>query len=321
MQSWFKDNFLPPDLPVRRGTETEYVPLRELQRQSIDPESPFRPPPPGLSIPRLMISPLRPDGVNPLLDPISLLTQEKRLGPPALFYSSRGGHSTSIVDARGRSVLKTRLHWTPDDSTPQTIFSPAKLGDIKRLEAFEMADGRTVLVAFRQGGLEATDIGDAIMTPGDECRTVYPYFDPPPSLCNRRSVFTWRTGEPLVERVPDVNDSQSSFPTSSAIAVSTVGAGVNNPKRRSGHVSQLSGPKGPTWKPSALSDGEDDSGFYGIQEDLLVLGRSRDKVYFCDRSTGKFRLMMLSANSTQQNTVSNSASNPASTTASPIQAS
>jgi hypothetical protein len=215
--------------------------------------------------------------------------------------------------------LKGRLYWTPDDATPQTIFSPAKLGDIKRLEAFEITNGRTVLVAFRQGGLEVTDIGDAIMTPGDECRTAYPYFDPPPSLCSRRSVFTWRTGEPVVERVPDVDDGQSSFPNSSAIPVSTVGAGVNNPKRRSGHVSQLSGAKGPTWKPGAFSDGEEDSAFYGIQEDLLVLGRSQDKIYFCDRSTGKFRLLMLSAKDTQANTISNS--NPASTATSPIQAS
>jgi hypothetical protein len=44
MQSWFKDGFLPADLPVRRETDTEYIILRDLRRQSIDPNSPFRPP-------------------------------------------------------------------------------------------------------------------------------------------------------------------------------------------------------------------------------------------------------------------------------------
>lgn len=293
MQSWFKDDFLPPDLPVRRDSEAEYTPLRELQRQSIDPSSPFRPPPPGLTIPSLIHDSTRPDGVNPLLEPISLLTQEKRWGPPALFYSSRGGHSTSIVDSRGRSVLKGRFYWTSDDATPHTIFSPGRLGDVKRLEAFEVAGNRAIVVAFRQGGLEAAEIGDAIMTPGDECRTVYPYFDPPLGSYNRRSPYVWRTGDSVnPEGVP----ASPMFPSDANITTTTVAPSSTFSKRRSMNTHILSNNRGSAGKPSLLSDGEEDGNFFGAQEELLIIGRSRDKVYFCDRSPGHFRMMVLSTN-------------------------
>lgn len=294
MQSWFKDDFLPLDLPVRRENETDYIPLKELQRQSIDPSSPFRPPPPGLAIP-LRHSPLRPEGVNPLLEPISILTQEKRLGPPALFYSSRGGHSTSIVDAKGRSVLKGRFYWTPDEASPRSMFSSSRLGDVKRLEAFEVGDDKAVIVAFRQGGLEAAEIGDAIMTPGDGCRTVYPYFDPPTGTYNRRSTFLWRTGQPVSATSNLSPSASSTFPRESS------GAGKNVPptsaalKRRSLNPYLLSNNRGASGKMGPLSDGEEDRDHsFSGQEELLVVARLQDKVYFVDRSSGSFRFMVLS---------------------------
>lgn len=290
MQSWFKDNFLPPDLPVRRENETEYISLQELLRQSIDPNSPFRPPPPGLSIPVGMGDHSRPEGLNPLLDPISILKQERRLGPPALFFSSRGGHSTSIVDARGRSVLKGRLHWTTDDASPRSVLISGRLGDIKRLEAFGVAD-KTVVAAFRQGGLEVTDVGDAIMTPGDDCRTVYPYFDPPTGTYNRRRTFIWRTGHPIID-----NQSSSSTPSITPSKY-TGGTSVTN-KRRSMNASQLLyHGKVLNGRGGIMGDDEDGDRFPASQEELLVLGRSKDKVYFCDRGAGSFRLLSLSCES------------------------
>lgn len=291
MQSWFKDNFLPPDLPVRRENETEYITLQELQRQSIDPNSPFRPPPPGLSIPVGMGDQSRPEGLNPLLDPVSILKQERRLGPPALFFSSRGGHSTSIVDARGRSVLKGRLHWTTDDASPRSILISGRLGDVKRLEAFGIAD-RTVVVAFRQGGLEVADVGDAVMTPGDGCRTIYPYFDPPTGTYNRRRTFIWRTGQPII-------NNQSISDSASSISPSKYGSGTSMAnKRRSLNASQLLyHGKALNGKGGLLSEDEESERLSGAQEDILVLGRSKDKVYFCDRGSGSFRLLSLSCDS------------------------
>ena len=288
MQSWFKDNFLPPDLPVRRDTEENYISLEELQRQSIDSSSPFRPPPPGLVIPVRRGSDLRPEGLNPLLDPVSLLTQEKRFGPPALFYSSRGGHSTSIVDSRGRSVLKGRIHWTSDDQLPSHFHSLGKLGDVRRLETFETAE-RTIIVAFRQGGLEAVDLGDAIMTPGDGCRTIYPYFDPPTGTFNRRFNFLWRTGAPVGENV-------LSFKPSGSIssATDTQGPMSKAAKRRSINPSLMSGVRNAGSKGGPFGDGEEENGVSVVPDDLLVLGRFNDNIYFCDRSSGRFRLLILS---------------------------
>lgn len=300
MQSWFKDGFLPPDLPVRRGTETEYILLRDLRRKSIDPNSPFRPPPPGLRLPdyvRQHRKPdiVRPDGVNPLLEPISLLAQPKHFGPPALFFSTRGGHSTSIVDARGRSVLKGRFNWTLDDQANQNQNSlPTRLGDVKHLEAFEVdRTGRAVVVAFRQGGVEAVDVGDAIMTPGDGCRTVYPYFDPPPNTINRRRTFVWRVGDDIdrgsggktskgrdLSREADAprNGCVVDAP-SDTFTVSVLG-GHHHFARKAGVIRGVGGD---------LLDDDREPGTEG----LLVIGRDKDKVYFCDRRAGTFRLMCL----------------------------
>lgn len=307
MQSWFKDGFLPPDLPVRRESETLYTILRDLRRQSVDPSSPFRPPPPGLRLPdhvRQYSRPevvrpevVRPDGVNRLLDPISLLTQPKHFGPPALFFSSRGGHSTSIVDARGRSVLKGRLNWTLDDQVSQNqIFGSMRLGDVKRLEAFEVDKAaRAVVVAFRQGGIEATDVGDAIMTPGDGCRTVYPYFDPPPKTINRRRTYVWRVGDDVeagsrgkVSQHWDLSAEGDRSRNGNVVDASndTVMVSVLGGNHHFGRKAPVSRGAG-----GELLDDDRDPGL----EDILVIGRDEDKVYFCDRRAGTFRLLCLAA--------------------------
>ena len=302
MQSWFKDGFLPPDLPVRRQTETEYILLRDLRRQSIDPNSPFRPPPPGLRLPDHVRQRSKPevvqlDGINPLLEPISLLAQPKHFGPPALFFSSRGGHSTSIVDARGRSVLKGRFNWTLDDQVGQNqVFVPMRLGDVRHLEAFDVGQAaRAVIVAFRQGGIEAVDVGDAIMTPGDGCRTVYPYFDPPPNTINRRKTFVWRVGDDVYAgtrgKISEVRDLPGETDGSR-------NGSMGDPPNDTITVSALGGYHHFGWKAPVtrgaggdLLDDDREPGF----EDLLVIGRDRDKVYFCDRRAGTFRLLSLGA--------------------------
>ncbi|KAF7326880.1 Kinase-like protein [Mycena venus] len=46
MQAWYRDGLLPPDLPVRREEDTEYMLLKDLRLQSVDPTYPFRVPPP-----------------------------------------------------------------------------------------------------------------------------------------------------------------------------------------------------------------------------------------------------------------------------------
>ena len=300
MQSWFKDGFLPPDLPVRRETQTEYILLRDLRRQSIDPNSPFRPPPPGLRLPdhvRQHSKPdiVRPDGVNPLLEPISLLAQPKHFGPPALFFSSRGGHSTSIVDARGRSVLKGRFNWTLDDEASQNQNTvPMRLGDVKHLEAFEVdRTARAVVVAFRQGGIEAVDIADAIMTPGDGCRTVYPYFNPPPNTINRRKTFVWRVGDEveggggdLCRETDGSRNGCAVDPPSDTIAVSVLG-GHHHFARKAAMTRGVGGD---------ILDDDREPGAEG----LLVIGRDKDKVYFCDRRAGTFRLMCLTTMAAEQ---------------------
>ncbi|KAG8900389.1 hypothetical protein FRC01_010154, partial [Tulasnella sp. 417] len=180
MQSWFDDGFLPPDLPVRRDTETEYTPLKVLCAAAKHPGLPFRPPTPPPSPPPPEPLPVP----NVLLHPISILAQPRRFGPPALFYTSRGGHSTSIVDSKGKSVLRGRINWTADDEV-------TRLGDVKRLEAFDTR-GRAVLLALRHGGIEVADVGDALCLPGDESRPVLPHFHAEAPSVSRRPPFTWK---------------------------------------------------------------------------------------------------------------------------------
>jgi len=274
MQAWYKDGLLPTDLPVRREEDTEYMLLKDLRLQCLDPTHPFRSSPP-VKVPTQPV--LVPDADKPLLSPISLLCQPKHFGPPALFYSSRGGHSTTVVDARGRSVLKGRFFWTKDEED-EVLSSSVKLGDVLHLEAFDVRD-RSVLVAMRQGGLEAVDFGDALLRPADYSRTVYPHFQPPPSSTNRRGAFVWKIGSPLTKQ-------------SSSSSLST--AALPPPSKPSHRKKQSSGPTKTPGKsdPTHTGDGE-----ASVQDEVLFLGRKDDELYICERRAGSFRILRLAANS------------------------
>jgi hypothetical protein len=258
MQSWYKDGLLPLDLPVRREEDTTYTLLRDLRLQSVDPTHPFRSPLSQVASGPSEASPQPSE--KPLLSPISLLAQPRHFGPPALFFSSRGGHSTAIVDARGRSVLKGRFVWSPEDPLED------RMGDIKRLEAFDVKD-RSVLVAMRRGGLEVVDLRDALLRPADESRTALPQFNPAISSINRRAPFVWKIGTPI-----------SISPSSST----TIPA-IPKPTKK-----QSSGPaRSPVGK-SDFGDSGPDS-----QEEVLFLGRKEDEMYLCERNAGSFRILKL----------------------------
>ncbi|OCH96522.1 hypothetical protein OBBRIDRAFT_765335 [Obba rivulosa] len=270
MQAWYKDGLLPPDLPVRREEDAEFILLRDLRLQCVDPTHPFRTSPP-LPAPSVLQPPTDPS--KPLLSPISLLSQPKHFGPPALFYSSRGGHSTTIVDARGRSVLKGRFMWSTDDSED---YPTMKLGDVKRLEAFDVQD-RAVLVAMRQGGLEAVDFGDALLKPADCSRTIYPSFSPPVSSVNRRGPFVWKIGSPLS------HGSSTSLPSFSAIPSSRFG----------GHrKKQSTGPSKSPGRSDFQISGDGDS--IHPDDEILFLGRKEDELYICEKRSDSFRILKLS---------------------------
>ncbi|KZP31200.1 hypothetical protein FIBSPDRAFT_916895 [Athelia psychrophila] len=266
MHAWYKDGLLPPDLPVRKEEDPEYTILKDLRLLSVDPTHPFRSVPP-LSSSQASSST---QDIKPLLQPISLLSQPRHYGPPALFFSSRGGHSTTIVDARGRSVLKGRFLWSTDSQDNDKPSQIGKMGDVKRLEAFDVRD-RSVIVAMRHGGLEAMDLGDALLKPGDESRTILPNFAPPPSNTNRRGPFVWKIGTPIVSTL-----------TPSA-ALSNKSKGGLMPKKQS------TGPGKSPAKSDFNAEGEVES-----PDEVMFLGRSNDEMYLCERNAGSFRILRLS---------------------------
>lgn len=276
MQAWYKDGLLPTDLPVRREEDSTYTLLRDVRLQSVDPNLPFLSPPP----PAPSASSMTPEvSEKSLLAPISLLTQPRHFGPPALFFSSRGGHSTAIVDARGRSVLKGRFIWSADELDEESKpISLGRMGDIKRLEAFDVED-RAVLVAMRQGGLEAVDLSDALLRPADESRTVLPQFSPPPSNINRRAPFVWKIGTPV-----------SASATSATILSSKAKSGYGH------HLTSRKQSTGPAKSPAgrtefSLGDAEPEA-----HDEVLYLGRKEDEIYFCERNAGSFRILRLCPN-------------------------
>ncbi|KAJ7706384.1 hypothetical protein B0H17DRAFT_1036983 [Mycena rosella] len=268
MQAWYKDGLLPPDLPVRREEDADYVPLKDLRLQSVDPAHPFRVPPPPAQ--PSAVEQTFPETEKPLLSPISLLAQPRHFGPPALFFSTRGGHSTAIVDARGRSVLKGRFMWSDDgdaeDAKPTAL---GRMGDVKRLEAFDVKD-RSVLVAMRQGGLEAVDLSDALLKPADQSRTTLPQFSPPPSNINRRGPASG----------------------SSATILSTKAKGGSGFSHIPGKKQSSGSAKSPIGR-TEFSVGDTES---EVADEVLFLGRKEDEIYICERNAGSFRILRLGPN-------------------------
>jgi hypothetical protein len=165
--------------------------------------------------------------------------------------------------------------WSGDDHDED--IKPAlmtRMGDVKRLEAFDVKD-RAVLVAMRQGGLEAVDLGDALLKPADDSRAALPQFTPPPSNISRRGPFVWKIGTPV-----------SSSPTSSTILSNKVKGGHNNASGKKQSTGSSKSPAGKT----EFSVGDTDS---DIQEEVLFLGRKDDEIYICERNAGFFRILRL----------------------------
>ncbi|KAJ7275234.1 hypothetical protein B0H12DRAFT_1207771 [Mycena haematopus] len=280
MQAWYKDGLLPPDLPVRKEEDTEYMLLKDLRLQSVDPTHPFRIPPPPAQPSATQQVFTQPE--KPLLSPISLLAQPRHFGPPALFFSTRGGHSTAIVDARGRSVLKGRFVWSDDGEGDGPDAKPASLGrmgDVKRLEAFDVKD-RSVLVAMRQGGLEAVDLCDALLKPADESRTVLPQFSPPPSNINRRGPFVWKIGTPV----------SASATSATILSSKTKSGGFSHIPGKKQSSASAKSPMGRT--EFSLGDNQDSE----VADEVLFLGRREDEIYICERNAGSFRILRLGPN-------------------------
>lgn len=274
MQSWYKDGYLPLDLPVRRENEIEYFTLQDLRLRSVDPNNPFKGVPISASLAPVVNDGSKAEG--PLLAPISLLAQPKHYGPPALFFSSRGGHSTSIVDIRGRSVLKNRFFWSIDDDDDPGLGN-TKLGDITRVEPFDIS-GRAVIVALRQGGLEALDIGDAVLSPGDESREALPDFQISTASVGRRGTYTWRIGS-SVSSAPVLSPRDA--PTT-ALTIARKKHTPNTPT--SGRIF----PKSEGSSYLTFDDNDAQS-----REEVIFLGRKNDDVYFCERSASSFRVLCL----------------------------
>jgi len=274
MQAWYKDGLLPPDLPVRREQDTEFTLLKELRLQCVDPTQPFRSPP-------IVTAPPEPpaERPKPLLPPISLLSQPRHFGPPALFFSSRGGHSTAIVDSRGRSVLKGRFFWSKGSELESGSKAVSEMGDIKRLEAFDIDDG-SVLVAMRQGGLEAVHFRDALLKPADESRTVLPQYNPPSSNTNRRPPFVWKIGTAITS-------SPSPLP-------------ALTPKPRSNTFNLTS--KRPGTAASKGSGKIDGGGDEEVQDEVFYIGRMENELYVCERNAGSFRILKLAPNTASRTT-------------------
>ncbi|KAG7450356.1 uncharacterized protein BT62DRAFT_927665 [Guyanagaster necrorhizus] len=276
MQAWYKDGLLPPDLPVRREEDSDFMLLKDLRLQSVDPTHPFRTVSPQVQ--DISPPPLFQPSDKPLLKPISLLSQPRHFGPPALFFSSRGGHSTTIVDNRGRSVLKGRFVWSKDAQEDSKHATPFRMGDVKRLEAFDVKD-RSVLVAMRQGGLEAVDLSDALLKPGDESRTALPQYNPSSSNFNRRGPFVWKIGTPI------------SGSSSSAVLPS---------KPKISHYSHYTSGKKTSSGPSKSPAGRTEFNVGHIEsemnDEVLFLGRKDDEIYICERNAGSFRILRLCPN-------------------------
>lgn len=286
MQNWLRDGYLPPSLPLRRENETEFIILKDLIEAHPDAEAIFlieasappsvsssRPESPAPSVPANSgPSPWIPVP-NVLLPPTSLLQQPRYFGPPALFFTTRGGHSTTIVDARGRSVLKGRVMWSHDGLDESEAYGHV-LGHVKRIEAFDTRDERAVVVALRQGGLEAVDMSDALLQPGDHSRPLLPLFMSPATSTGRRKNYIWHLGSAVEEATTP------SAPLSIGTQRGTALGRKTAPQRRANVMRNHS--KDP-----------DDNVPLSTDEDILFLGRNHDRVYMCERNADTFRILRL----------------------------
>jgi hypothetical protein len=177
--------------------------------------------------------------------------------------------------------LKDRFLWTPDemDMDGQTV-SSGRLGDVKRLEAFDLQD-RSVLVAMRQGGFEAVGLSDALLRPADGSREVLPHFTTPPFQMNRRKIFTWRIGSPV--------PSTSSTPTTPVTAITTT---PRTCSRQSLPIKKACNAQG-------KSSAQPEFGYTEVEgehtgNEIMFLGRQDDNVYLCERYGETFRILRLS---------------------------
>jgi len=157
----------------------------------------------------------------------------------------------------------------------QTVGS-GRLGDVKRLEAFDL-QGRSVLVAMRQGGFEAVELSDALLRPADASRDVLPHFMAPPFQMNRRKIFTWRIGSP----VPSV----SSSPVNVTIIPRT-SSRHPMPAKKAGST--------PGKVPVRPELGHNDVEGEHSRNEIMFLGRQDDNVYLCERYGETFRILRLS---------------------------
>ncbi|KAG8878807.1 hypothetical protein FRB97_002224 [Tulasnella sp. 331] len=132
---------------------------------------------------------------------------------------------------------------------------------------------RAVIVALRQGGIEAVDVGDALFYPGDESRSSLPHFHANPSGISRRPTFVWKLGSSWQVQPGAVEESKHKR----QITLTT--------SKKPGVISQKT-----PGKPDA--HGVDD--LEGCaEEEIVFLGRHRDTVYFCERSAESFRIFSL----------------------------
>jgi hypothetical protein len=175
--------------------------------------------------------------------------------------------------------LKERFLWTPDemDMDGQTV-SSGRLGDVKRLEAFDL-QGRSVLVAMRQGGLESVELSDALLRPADASRDVLPHFTTPPFQMNRRKIFTWRIGSP-------VPSTPSTTPVTAAVMTPRTSSRQSLPIKK---VSSAQG-KSPAQPEFGYSEVEGEH----TGNEIMFLGRQDDNVYLCERYGETFRILRLS---------------------------
>jgi hypothetical protein len=162
--------------------------------------------------------------------------------------------------------------WTDDEDDEELNPTAVRLGDVKRLEAFDIGNS-AVVVAVRQGGIEATSIADALMKPGDQSRMNLPSFNPSASLTSRRPPFVWKVGSPLSAFASGPVSSEQSF---SRLPTKKPSSGLAKAANR--------------LELSVVNEGDCES---RLQDELLYLGRRDDDVYFCERNATSFRILRL----------------------------